>query len=190
MEQEQWNTFLRSNFSQMDSNSQQLLFHSYRNLIYRDIYFLFRNHELAEDIVQESFLKVVAKAPKLTNTTNMKAWIKKVARNIAYDYFKKNKKYYPISEHNAAIELTAVSQAQMLADQVEDQIRNEVLHQALNELSPNYRQAILLFYIEEKSYKEIAQELNTTEQALAQILMRARKKLYHYFSKKWVDRNE
>lgn len=77
MEQEQWNTFLRSNFSQMDSNSQQLLFHSYRNLIYRDIYFLFRNHELAEDIVQESFLKVVAKAPKLTNTTNMKAWIKK-----------------------------------------------------------------------------------------------------------------
>ncbi len=72
----------------------------------------------------------------------------------------------------------------MLADQVEDQIRNEVLHQALNELSPNYRQAILLFYIEEKSYKEIAQELNTTEQALAQILMRARKKIIPLLFKK------
>lgn len=190
MKQEQWIYFLRSNFNQLDSTSQQVLYHSYRNLIYHDIFFLFRNHELAEDIVQESFLKVVAKAPKLNNTTNIKAWIKKIARNIAYDYFKKNKKYHHISDPSIDMDLKDLSQEQMLADHVEERIRNEVLHEALNELNPNYRQAIFLFYIEEKSYKEIALELNTTEQALAQILVRARKQLYHYFSRKWVDRDE
>ncbi|PCK71291.1 hypothetical protein PL1_2409 [Paenibacillus larvae subsp. larvae B-3650] len=89
MEQEQWLFFLRSNFKDLDSSSQEWIYHSYKNLVYRDIYFLFREHELAEDVVQESILKVVDKATKLDNTANMKAWIKEVARNTAYDMLKK-----------------------------------------------------------------------------------------------------
>ncbi|MDT2257190.1 sigma factor [Paenibacillus larvae] len=81
--------FLRSNFKDLDSSSQEWIYHSYKNLVYRDIYFLFREHELAEDVVQESILKVVDKATKLDNTANMKAWIKEVARNTAYDMLKK-----------------------------------------------------------------------------------------------------
>ncbi|WP_223275655.1 RNA polymerase sigma factor [Paenibacillus elgii] len=88
---EQWLTFLRNNFHHLDNSSQELIYHSFRELIYHDIYFLFRDHALAEDVVQESFLKVVEKAPKLENTVNMKAWLKKVARNTAYDCFKKTK---------------------------------------------------------------------------------------------------
>ncbi|MEK3731621.1 sigma factor [Paenibacillus sp. FSL M8-0334] len=60
--------------------------------MYRDIHFLTRSHELTEDVVQETFYKVVAKAPQLRDTKHMKAWIVKVARNHAYDMFKKNKK--------------------------------------------------------------------------------------------------
>lgn len=88
---EQWLTFLRGNFHHLDNSSQELIYHSFRELIYRDICLLFRNHALAEDVVQESFIKIVEQAPKLRNTTNMKAWIKKVARNTAYDYLKKIK---------------------------------------------------------------------------------------------------
>lgn len=77
-----------------------------------------------------------------------------------------------------------------VAEQVEDQIRNEVLHETLNELNPMYRQILFLYYIEEKPYREIAQQLGTTEQALAQMMVRARKKLFHYFSKRWVDGDE
>ncbi|WP_338121914.1 sigma-70 region 4 domain-containing protein [Paenibacillus elgii] len=73
---------------------------------------------------------------------------------------------------------------------MEEKIRDELLHEALNQLNFKYRQVLLLFYIEEKSYREIAQELQISEQALAQILTRARKKLFYYFSRKWVDQNE
>lgn len=80
--------------------------------------------------------------------------------------------------------MVAPFQLPSVAEQVEDQIRNEILHETLNQLRPEYRQALFMYYIEEKPYKEIAQELGTTEQALAQTMVRARKKLHLYFSKK------
>ncbi|KOP64685.1 RNA polymerase subunit sigma-24 [Bacillus sp. FJAT-18019] len=188
---EQWLNFLRSNFHHLDNSSQELIYQSFRELIYRDIYFLFRDHALAEDVVQESFLKVIVKAPKLKTTANMRAWVKKVARNTAYDYLKKNKKYRHVSD------LQLVKDNEMfcpvvdytVADQVEEQIRDELLHEALNRLNIKYRNVLFLFYIEEKSYREIAQELQISEQALGQLLTRARKKLFEYFSRKWVDQN-
>lgn len=186
---EQWLTFLRNNFHHLDSSSQELIYSSYRELIYQDIYFLFRDHTLAEDVVQESFLKVVKQAPKLKDASNIKAWLKKVARNTAYDYMKKNKKYRHVSDLEIVkdIELVSPTSEIAVADQVEKQIRNEMLHEALNQLNTNYRNVLFLYYVEEKSYKAIAEELQISEQAVAQILVRARKKLLLYFSRKWVD---
>lgn len=189
-QEEQWLYFLRSNFFDLDHEAQRLAYEAYRHLVYRDIFFLTRSHELTEDVVQESFYKVVAKAPQLKSTMHLKAWIVKVARNHAYDLFKKNKKYRHLREPQVVIDLKAPSFHPTVAEQVEDQIRNEILHEALNELSPEYRQALFKYYIEEKPYREIAQELGKTEQALAQTMVRARKKLYRYFSKRWVDADE
>ena len=76
---------------------------------------------------------------------------------------KKTKKYHKLSEPKVATYLEANVSLPLLAEQVEERIRNEVLHDALNELSPMYRQILfLLYYIEEKSQKEIAQQLGTT----------------------------
>ncbi|GAA0363844.1 RNA polymerase sigma factor [Bacillus horti] len=188
MEQDQWLYFLRTNFYELDHNAQKITYNEYRKLVYRDIYFLYRNHELAEDIVQETFFKVVDKAPKAKSIH--KAWIIRIARNYAYDLFKKNKKYHHVPEPQVINDKKAPFLLPTVADQVEDHIRNEILHEALQALKPVYRQVLFMYYIEEKSYNEIAQKLGTSEQALAQMLVRARKKLYHYFSKRWVDADE
>ncbi|MBT2765344.1 sigma-70 family RNA polymerase sigma factor [Paenibacillus sp. ISL-20] len=190
VEQEQWLYFLRTNFYDLDHDTQKLAYEAYRNLVYRDIYFLTRSHELAEDVVQETFYKVVAKVPQLQDTKHLKAWMIKIARNYAYDLLKKNKKYHHLRDPQVVIDMKAPFLRPTVAEQVEDQIRKEILLEALNELSPEYRQALFLYYIEEKPYKEIAQELETTEQALAQTMVRARKKLHLYFSKRWVDADE
>lgn len=190
MEQEQWLYLLRNNFYNLDHDAQKLAYEAYRNLVYRDIFFVTRNHELTKDVVQETFYKVVVKAPQLRDTKHLKAWIIKIARNHVYDSYKKNKKYHHLSEPQVVIEMEAPFLLPSVAEQVEDQIRNEILHEALNELKPEYRQVLFMYYIEEKPYKEIAHELGTTEQALAQTMARARKKLYHYFSKRWVDADE
>jgi len=189
---EQWLTFLRSNFHHLDTSSQELIYRSFREMIYHDIYFLSRDHALTEDVIQESFLKVIEKAPKMRNAINIKAWVKKVARNTAFDFLKKNKKYRHVSDLQLVKENEFYSPTEELAvtEQVEEQIRNELLHEALNQLNIRYRNVLFLFYIEEKSYREIAEELQISEDALAQLLTRARKKLFYYFSRKWVDQDE
>lgn len=119
----------------------------------------------------------------------MRAWVKKVAQNTAYDFLKKNKKYRHVSDLQLVKdnELFSPDTEIAVANQVEEQIRNEMLHEALNQLSIKHRNVLFLFYIEEKSYKEIAEELQLSEQALAQLLVRARKKLFDFFSKEWGD---
>lgn len=184
---EQWYLLLRSNFYELDSSSQEIIYYKFREFIYQDIYFLFRSHNLSEDVVQESFLKVINKAPGLKDTRNMKAWMKTVARNTAYDFLKKNKKYHHISDSNLVMVMEVASTGTDVADQVEEQIRDEVLHEALNQLNKKYRDVLFLYYIENMPHKEIAKELGISEQATAQLLVRARKKLVHYFSRKWVD---
>ncbi|MDT2246045.1 sigma-70 family RNA polymerase sigma factor [Paenibacillus larvae] len=86
------------------------------------------------------------------------------------------------------VESSSDDKEKTVADLVEEQIRNDILHQAINQLKPKYRQIIIEFYFQEKPYKEIAQRLGLSQQALAQTLFRARKKLLHYFSKNGEDK--
>lgn len=74
--------------------------------------------------------------------------------------------------------------------QVENKIRDEQLHHAMNALKPDYRAMLLMFYIEGRSYKEIGKELNLTEQVLTQRMARARKKLLENFLRNWADEDE
>lgn len=73
-------------------------------------------------------------------------------------------------------------------NEIENKIRDEVLHQVIAELKPDYRLIIKMFYIEELSSKEIAATLHISEQAVSQKLVRARKKLLEQFKRKWDER--
>ncbi|WP_374019672.1 sigma-70 family RNA polymerase sigma factor [Paenibacillus thiaminolyticus] len=189
---EQWLSFLQRNFQHLDRSSQELTYQSYREFIYHDIYFLLQNHQLTEDVIQESFLKVIDSSPKSKNAANMKAWLKKIARNTAYDYLRKDKKYQYLSnlESIEEKELFSSEAETAVADQVEEQMRDEMLHEALDQLNERYRNVLFRYYMEDKSHRELARELGISEQASAQLLVRARKKLRYYFCKRWVDREE
>ncbi|MBG9795495.1 RNA polymerase subunit sigma-24 [Paenibacillus dendritiformis] len=189
---EQWLSFLRYGFQHLDRPSQKLTFQSYRKFIYHDIYFLLRNHDLTEDVIQDSFLKVIASSPKSQNPVKIKAWLKQISRNTAFDYLRKNKKYQSLSnlEGMDEEELFASAAETAVADQVEEQIRDEMLHEALNQLNARYRNVLFRYYVEDKSHRELARELGISEQASAQLLVRARKKLRYYFCKKWGVREE
>ncbi|MFD0716982.1 RNA polymerase sigma factor [Paenibacillus sp. GCM10027626] len=64
-----------------------------------------------------------------------------------------------------------------VADKVENKLRNEMLHLAIQELKPEHRTLLIMFYLEERSYKEICRELRLSEQVMTQRSARARKKL-------------
>ncbi|AJS61166.1 RNA polymerase sigma factor [Paenibacillus sp. IHBB 10380] len=188
---EQWLFLLRSKIEELDINTQQFIYDSFYKQLYADIYFLIRDHGITEDIIQDAFLKVTSSAPKLKHDTHLKSWVRRVTRNCAIDWIRKNKKNRQEYEYlDVNISNSMFNEEISVASEIENNTRDELLHQALNELKPSYRIILLMFYWEQKSYKEICNELAITEQVLTQRLARARKKLFQHFSRKWVDDNE
>mgnify|MGYP001191703798 CR=1 FL=1 len=187
---EQWLRLLSQPFDQFDRDMQAHIYQSFRKLVYRDLFFITQDHALTEDAIQEAFLKLVAKASSRRHDGNPAGWARKVARNTALDMMRRNKKYRHQMNLASVERLEAASQEENVASIVEHRIRVDLLHQAIRELNPEYRMLLLMHYVEGKSYRDIAEELRLSVQAVAQRLLRARKKLLQHFSRKWVDRHE
>jgi RNA polymerase sigma factor (sigma-70 family) len=184
---------LRRGFRSLDAETQREVFYSFRQLVYRDIYFLLRDHALSEDVIQEAFLKAVANAPKTREDSNMRAWLRQVSRNAAYDMLRRNKRFRHAAELFTVSANEEADGAFVSPEDVEEivvgMVRDETLHEAIGELKLEYRIVLLLYYITGLSYAEIAKETGLSEQVLTQRLARARKKLASQFSGKWGDRH-
>jgi len=172
--------------------TQKMLFQSFREFVYRDIYFMLADHILTEDVIQEAFMKAIRKAPQIREEGKIKAWVKKVCRNTTYDVLRKNKKYrHDLDLDHVTVyewqnsELAAASES--VADFIENCERNELLYEAIRELPINHRIVLLLYYFEDMSYEQIAQELHTTKSAVSLRLFRARHSLAERFRRKWGD---
>lgn len=180
---------LTSNVHSLDPTVQKEIFNYFRNTMYRKIFFLLNDHALTEDVIQEAFIKAIKMAPKLKSTERIRAWLYRITRNTAYDLLRKNKKYKLFSNteevmNNSDYEIDSFSEIDKV---VEVMVRNEVLYLAIDDLKYEYRVVILLYYIEELTYKEIMSELNISHDALMQRLSRGRKKLYEILIKKWGE---
>ena len=186
---DQWFQLFRSDFYKLDLMSQKQLFIQFRKLIYPHVYFILNDHAMVEDVIQEAFMKAIIKGPKTHEGSNMTAWLKKIARNTAFDFYKKNKKFRQVSEvHDVIKNESAVAQEMSnVQESVETDIRNGILYSTIKDLKPGYRMIIYLHYIEGLPYSEICKELDISEQVLAQRMARARKKLAKLFKRKWGE---
>lgn len=181
--------FLSSNIHSLDPSVQKEIFDYFRSTMYRKIFFILNDHALTEDVIQEAFIKAIKMAPKLKSTERIRARLFQITRNTAYDLLRKNKKYKLFSNteeimSNSDYEKVSFGEIDKV---VEDMVRNELLYLAIEDLKYEYRVVILLYYIEEMTYKEIMSELNISHDALMQRLSRGRKKLYEILMKKWGE---
>ncbi|WP_165842378.1 RNA polymerase sigma factor [Paenibacillus xerothermodurans] len=186
----EWFYLFHNDFDELEAELQEIIYHSYRRLVFKDIFYLTGDHALTEDIIQEAFSKIISISRK-QKVTHTAAWIRQVTRNLALNVMKKNKKELQLSSTSLAKKIEDNMELAMqqisVANEVENNIRNESLQQAIVKLNPHYRNVITLFYINELSYKEIAVILGLSENAVTQKLERARKKLLHQFQQIWKD---
>ncbi|MFF2481018.1 RNA polymerase sigma factor [Paenibacillus sp. NPDC058071] len=185
---EQWFTCLRSPLDDLNPSTQERVYRSFYQFVYRDIHFLVRDHALTEDIIQDAFIKAITKGPKMRTDANIPAWIKRLTRNTALDYLRKLKRDRQMTAPSSCAVIGAAAFAEAsVAGEVELRERDKLLYQAMDELKSAYRTILLLFYVKGKSYREICRMLDVSEDALTQRLARARKKLLYQFSRKWAD---
>jgi RNA polymerase sigma-70 factor, ECF subfamily len=137
----------------------QLIVQKYQERIYWQIRRLTKNHQDAEDVMQNVFIKVWNGLEKFRADSNLYTWIYRIAFNETHTFLsKKNKQQTvdidpPLFENNFATE----GGGEMSGEEIE-----AVLFNALDKLPEKQRQVFELKYFEELKFKEISEMLGTT----------------------------
>ncbi|WP_309244131.1 sigma-70 family RNA polymerase sigma factor [Paenibacillus sp. GbtcB18] len=147
---------------------------TYRNYVFQIVFSVVRHPKDAEDVMQEVFLKMYTSLPQ-TEVKGLKAWISRVAVNKAIDY--KRKAYRQRETATDGME-EAMPPPSLSGSDTEDPLLSKELQalvmRKLDELPENYRDVIIAFYYEDKSYQQIADEQEVTVQTIKSKLYRAK----------------
>jgi RNA polymerase sigma-70 factor (ECF subfamily) len=152
-----------------------------------------KDHSTTEDMIQASFLKVIGHVPDVDSEAKLKGWIKVVVRNTVYNYFRKTKKNRnEVSSDSVYLDEAVVQVKDNFSteDEVELKMMSETISQCLKELKPEYQALIELRWKRELSYKEIAEQLDLTEDKVKYKLHRAREAVKKRFLRRWEEPDE
>lgn len=126
------------------------------------------NRQLAEDVVQETFLKVQLHAGSIRRNESFKSWIFRIARNEALMHLRKRRLDGRLDDGSVWTEETPHDQLVALE-------RAEIVNRLLDSLKREYREVLLLLVYERMSYAEIAATTGATESSVKSRIFRARK---------------
>jgi RNA polymerase sigma-70 factor (ECF subfamily) len=159
---------------------------SYQPRLVRILQHLVGERELAEDLVQEVFLRVYRARKTYLPGAKFSTWIFRIANNIASNAVRdrsRRREYQMVefSGSQAAVpamdQLAVASSSTLPARRLEGTERAEMVRQALDSLSERQRMALLLSKFEGLSYQEIADTMGLTTKAVRSLLSRSRENL-------------
>ncbi len=157
----------------MDSLVLEQLYRKYYRELYLYIYAICKNKSLAEDLLQETFLKAILALP--SDHTNMRAWLYLVARNLTYNAMNKVRPLTFAPEKDFATEADTDPLNTILQ---KEQYRS--LYESLQKLPKKSKEILILQYFGRLSHKEIAAVLRMSPAAVRMAAVRARKELKTY----------
>ncbi len=153
--------YMNGNAASMD-----LLIERHKNRVYTFIYMLVKNNEVAEDIFQDTFFKVIRslRLKKYQDTGKFVAWVLRIAHNLIIDYFRKEKQLNTFSRDDYELDIfnskrfsEANHEDVVVQQQIHDTIRSLV-----DELPEDQREVVILRHYRDMSFKEIAEYTNVS----------------------------
>jgi RNA polymerase sigma-70 factor, ECF subfamily len=148
-----------------------VLYERYKRHIYNFVVGMLLDEQSAQDIVQQTFVIMIEKIGMLNNDITIKQWLFTIARNESLMILRR-RKAIPMDGIEAAEEMFLDSDSPDSA-----LLKNEtfgMVHNALNRLTSEYREIILLQMNEQLSYEEIALITNTTVGSVRSKLYKAK----------------
>jgi RNA polymerase sigma-70 factor (ECF subfamily) len=143
---------------------------------------IIRDRHIAEDIVQEAFIKAFKKSESIEDTSKIGAWLAAITARTAIDFFRGDKRRFWVSADLAFIDHIQQSSIQLTTeDQVEIRLFKEELNSIVSHLSSEYREVLVLRLQYGLKEKEIASVLQLKSATVKTRLHRARKQLKQTF---------
>lgn len=137
-----------------ERKAQQMLYDKYSRFLLGICLRYASDKAEAEDILQDSFLKIFLNINDFSGTGSFIGWLRKVAVNTAITHYHKNLKY----RYHVEIEEYVSTETGVLSFE-EDFFTSDELHKVLNELPAGYKMVFNLYAVEGYKHKEIAEIL-------------------------------
>jgi RNA polymerase sigma factor (sigma-70 family) len=159
--------------------------------LYNDSLILFlnsyvNNPAIAEDLAAETFFELLTKKSHYINKYSFKTWLFKIGKNNAIDYIRKQAKRSHVSIHDYEIECK-LEDPGCLEEIIVKNEQTYLIHQAMQNINPDYREVLHLLYFEEMSYDEAAVVLKKSNKQIKNLAYRARLALKSVFGKEGLD---
>ncbi|WP_166965704.1 RNA polymerase sigma factor [Yeosuana marina] len=159
-----------------NSNAFSVLVDRYKDLVFSLALKLVKNREEAEEVAQDTFIKVYKSLSQFKGDSKFSTWIYKVTYNTCLDRLKKHKReqhVVPIDEFNT----NQIKSLDNALDAMQDKERIQAIQDCIELLPSDDAFLLTLFYFEEQSLEEIANVVNLTTNNVKVKLFRSRKKL-------------
>ena len=162
------------------------LIRRYERPVYSLIFRMVRDREVAEDLAQDTFIKVLNHIDRYRPEFKLSSWLFKIANNVAIDHLRKRNLETisidgsPHAATAAEIEATTLDLAAKQETALEEMEAKELgssIERAIESLRPEYRACIMLRHVEGRSYEEIAATLDLPLGTVKTYIHRARHQL-------------
>ena len=148
------------------------IYKKYANLIKNYIFFITRNRDLSEEIMQETFVVAIDGINKFRGDCEISVWLRSIAKKILYKRLKKDNLSKTISINELELEDTK----QVESEYIENNGKLK-LYEALQNLDANTREVMYLRLTGELTFKEIGKILNKSENWARVTFFRGKQKL-------------
>ncbi len=146
--------------------------------VYYTILSILKDESLAEDVMQDTYIKMIEQLPKYKPQSQFTAWIKTIARNLALNVYHKRAKEMSVDAHDS----------EYLFDQVFSRSEDQYfLKELLDTLAQDEKEIVFRHVVMEEKHKDIAKRL---DMPLGTVLWKYRKALKYLKKKGGVSHEE
>lgn len=160
----------------------------YQRNIYFLAYRLLGNHLDADEVVQETFVRIYRRRKEIANVTSFTSFLMRIATNYAIDMLRKRKGHGEVGEDVGSlpgeIQGELSRQVRTPSDLHEDKVVMEEIHRALEKLAPRQRITVILHDVDGYSKTEVAAIMECSEATVRSNLHIARTKLKKILTKR------
>lgn len=156
------------------------LYHELKNTIYNYLYYVVKDEQLAQDLSQETFLKIYLNLSRFRGESSIKTWSLVIARNVFLNHIRKKK---PSLIEEKFIDLNVNNNDNIPEDMIIKKENSELIKRVLFSLKEDDRTILILRDHENLSYSEIGQIMDLSEVVVKSRIFRARSKYKEQYLK-------
>ncbi|HEY7860859.1 MAG: RNA polymerase sigma factor [Gemmatimonadales bacterium] len=158
----------------------------YERPVFSLIFRMVRDRETAEDLAQDTFIKVLNNIDRYRPEFKLSSWLFKIANNVTIDHLRRRQlatvsldgsPHAQTAAEAQATSLDVESHGESALEAMESRELGSAIERAIGQLRPEYRSCILLRHVEGRSYEEIAATLDLPLGTVKTYIHRARHEL-------------